>query len=73
MTTLLDDDTSTMVLTSTIVAFAELCPDRLELLHSSFRKICHLLTDMDEWGQVVVIDTMARYCRKFFRKPRTVR
>ena len=71
MTNLLDDDTSTMVLTSTIVAFAELCPDRLELLHSSFRKVCHLLTDMDEWGQVVVIDTMARYCRKFFRKPRT--
>ena len=71
MTNLLDDDTSTMVLTSTIVAFAELCPGRLELLHSSFRKVCHLLTDMDEWGQVVVIDTMARYCRKFFRKPRT--
>lgn len=71
MTNLLQDDSSTMVLTSTIVAFVELCPDRLQLLHSCFRKVCHLLTDMDEWGQVVVIDTMARYCRKFFRKPRT--
>jgi AP-3 complex subunit beta len=71
MTNLLVEDSSTMVLTSTIVAFSELCPDRLELLHSCFRKVCHLLTDMDEWGQVVVIDTMARYIRKFFRKPRT--
>jgi AP-3 complex subunit beta len=71
MINLLYEDSSTMVLTSTIVAFSELCPDRLELLHSCFRKVCHLLTDMDEWGQVVVIDTMARYIRKFFRKPRT--
>lgn len=72
MTQLLNHDSSTMVLTSTIVAFTELCPDRLDMLHSSFRKLCHLLTDMDEWGQVVVVDTMARYCRTFFRKPQTI-
>ena len=66
---LLDKDSVTMVLTSAVIAFTELCPDRLELLHTSFRKICHLLTDMDEWGQVVVIDVLSRYCRKFFREP----
>jgi len=70
MKSLLDHDSSTMVLTSAVVAFCELSPDRLDLLHGCFRKICHLLTDMDEWGQVVVIDTLARYCRKFFREPR---
>jgi len=70
MTNLLDEDTSTMVLTSSVVAFVELCPHRLELLHGSFRKICHLLADMDEWGQVIVIDTLARYCRRFFKEPR---
>ncbi len=58
-----------MVLTSAVIAFSELCPERLELLHNPYRKICHLLTDMDEWGQVVVLDLMARYCRKFFKKP----
>jgi AP-3 complex subunit beta len=67
---LLDKDTSTMVLTSALIAFCELCPERLELLHSSYRKICHLLTDMDEWGQVVIVDLLARYCRRFFREPR---
>lgn len=70
MKALLDQDSSTMVLTSAVVAFVELCPDRLELLHGPFRKLCHLVTDMDEWGQVIVIDTLARYCRKFFREPR---
>ena len=70
MKSLLDHDSSTMVLTSAVVALTELCPNRLELLHGSFRKVCHLLTDMDEWGQVIVIDTFARYCRKFFKEPR---
>jgi AP-3 complex subunit beta len=50
-----------MVLTSALVA--------LELLHASFCKICHLLTDMDEWGQVVVLDLLARYCRVYFKEP----
>jgi AP-3 complex subunit beta len=69
---LLNRDTSTMVLTSALIAFCELCPQRLELLHGSYRKICHLLTDMDEWGQVIIIDLLSRYCRKFFAKPQTV-
>jgi len=72
MTKLLVEDSSTMVLTSTMVAFTELCPDRLDMIHPCFRKLCHLLTDMDEWGQVVVLDTLARYCRAYFRKPRTM-
>ena len=70
---ILDKESSTMVLTSALVAFCELCPDRLELLHTSYRKICHLLTDMDEWGQVVIIDLMARYCRRFFKEPKALK
>jgi hypothetical protein len=67
---LLDSDSCTMVLSSALIAVTELCPTKLEVLHSSFRKICHLLTDMDEWGQVVIVDLLARYCRKFFKEPR---
>lgn len=70
MVELLNTDTATMVLSSAFLAFCELCPTRLELLHGSFRKICHLLTDMDEWGQVVILDVLSRYCRKFFKEPR---
>lgn len=67
---LLEEDGSTMVLTSAMIAFCEICPHRLELLHRCYRKVCHLLTDMDEWGQVVVMDVFMQYCRKFFKQPR---
>lgn len=70
MVELLSTDTSTMVLSSALIAFCEMCPTRLELLHGCFRKICHLLTDMDEWGQVVILDLFSRYCRKFFKEPK---
>lgn len=70
ITTLLEEDGSTMVLTSAMIAFCEICPQRLDLLHGCYRKVCHLLTDMDEWGQVIVIDALMRYCRTFFKQPR---
>jgi len=70
ITTLLEEDGSTMVLTSAMIAFCEICPQRLDLLHGCYRKVCHLLTDMDEWGQVVVIDALMRYCRTYFKQPR---
>ena len=69
VTKVLEEDGSTMVLTSAMIAFCEICPSRLELLHGCYRKLCHLLTDMDEWGQVMVMDALMRYCRMFFKRP----
>jgi AP-3 complex subunit beta len=68
----LNDDRTTMVLASALVAFAELTGadvSQLHMLHGCFRKLCHLLTDMDEWGQVVCLEVLTRYCRHFFREP----
>lgn len=45
-------DSSTMVLGSAVVAFNEVCPLAYELLHPGYRKLCHLLADIDEWSQV---------------------
>ena len=70
VTNLLEEDGSTMVLTSAMIAFCEICPQRLDLLHGCYRKACHLLTDMDEWGQVVVMDILMQYCRTYFKQPR---
>lgn len=53
-------DTSTMVLGSAIVAYNEVCPHNYELLHPCYRKVCHLLADIDEWSQIVVLDVLAR-------------
>lgn len=66
---ILMEENCTTVLSSAMVSFVEMCPEELDLLHGCFRKICHLLTDMDEWGQIVVLDVMQRYCRTYFKKP----
>jgi AP-3 complex subunit beta len=47
-------DSSTMVLGSAVAAFNEICPTSFEILHRPYRKLCHLLADMDEWTQVAV-------------------
>ncbi|KAF4040296.1 Clathrin-adaptor complex-3 beta-1 subunit C-terminal [Phytophthora infestans] len=63
------NDSSTMVLGSAVQALNEVCPDRLDLLHGPFRKLCHLLADIDEWGQTVTLHVLIRYCREQFQAP----
>lgn len=65
-------DASTMVLGSAVQALVEVCPDRLDLLHRPFRKMCHLLADLDEWGQTVTINVLMRYCHEQFQSPQLV-
>ena len=45
-------DRTTLVVGSAVMAFEEVCPERTELIHKQFRKLCHLLVDVEEWGQV---------------------
>ncbi|KAI9910891.1 hypothetical protein PsorP6_011123 [Peronosclerospora sorghi] len=61
------NDASTMVLGSAVQALSEVCPDRMDLLHRPFRKLCHLLADIDEWGQTVTLQLLTRYCRTQFQ------
>mmetsp|Transcript_7924 Transcript_7924/g.17269 ORF Transcript_7924/g.17269 Transcript_7924/m.17269 type:complete len:1163 (-) Transcript_7924:567-4055(-) len=62
-------DSSTMVLGSAMVAFNAVCPDAFDLIHSNYRKLCHLLADMDEWTQVSVLEILTRYTRNQFTDP----
>ena len=63
-------DRSPMVLGSVAFAFMAVCPERLDLLHQPYRKICGLLPEMDEWGQLRALDMLHRYCRQNFADPR---
>eukprot|EP01104_Vermistella_antarctica_P016550 TRINITY_DN564_c0_g1_i3.p1 TRINITY_DN564_c0_g1~~TRINITY_DN564_c0_g1_i3.p1 ORF type:complete len:976 (+),score=247.26 TRINITY_DN564_c0_g1_i3:106-3033(+) len=63
------DDKSTMVLGSVVGAFCEVCPDRFDLIHPHFRKLCSLLADLDEWGQIITINMLVRYGRTQFTNP----
>eukprot|EP00602_Paraphysomonas_sp_CaronLab_P012338 CAMPEP_0185043098 /NCGR_PEP_ID=MMETSP1103-20130426/42718_1 /TAXON_ID=36769 /ORGANISM="Paraphysomonas bandaiensis, Strain Caron Lab Isolate" /LENGTH=1035 /DNA_ID=CAMNT_0027583241 /DNA_START=446 /DNA_END=3553 /DNA_ORIENTATION=- len=58
-----------MVLGSSIAAFNEICPNNFRIIHKSYRKLCHLLADLDEWTQVSVLDMMTRYARNQFTDP----
>jgi AP-3 complex subunit beta len=57
-------DSSTMVLGSAVAAFNEVCPASYDILHKNYRKLCHLLADMDEWTQISVLEVMTRYLRR---------
>lgn len=62
-------DKSTLVAGSVVMAFEEVCPDRIDLIHRNYRKLCNLLVDVEEWGQVVIIHMLTRYARTQFVSP----
>lgn len=41
-----------LVIGSAVYAFEEVCGERMHLLHKHYRKLCAVLMDVDEWGQV---------------------
>jgi AP-3 complex subunit beta len=47
----------------------QVCPERIDLIHKNYRKLCNLLVDVDEWGQVIIINMLTRYARTQFTDP----
>jgi AP-3 complex subunit beta len=62
-------DKQTTVLGSVVCAFNEVCPERLDLIHPHYRKLCNLLADIEEWGQIAIINLLTRYGRSQFANP----
>lgn len=62
-------DRTTLVVGSAVMAFEEVCPERVDLIHKNYRKLCNLLVDVDEWGQVIIINMLTRYARTQFVNP----
>lgn len=62
-------DKTTLVVGSAVMAFEEVCPERIDLIHKNYRKLCNLLIDVDEWGQVVIMNMLTRYGRTQFTDP----
>lgn len=62
------------VVGSAVMAYLEVCPDRIDLIHKHFRGIVRKLVDMDEWSQLATLRLMTAYARKCFpRRTYTVR
>lgn len=64
-------DRTTLVVGSAVMAFEEVCPERIDLIHKNYRKLCNLLVDVEEWGQVEIILMLTRYARSQFVDPRS--
>ena len=50
-------------------AFAAVCPERHDLLHPHFRRLTTLISDVDEWGQITIMNILLRYARTQFLDP----
>ncbi len=57
---------------SAVQAFEHVCPERIDLIHKNYRRLCNLLVDIDEWGQVTVLSMLTRYTRSQFIDPNKV-
>ncbi|XP_018578940.1 AP-3 complex subunit beta-2 [Anoplophora glabripennis] len=62
-------DKTVLVIGSAVMAFTEVCPERVDLIHQVYRKLCALLVDVDEWGQVTIVNMLTRYARSHFADP----
>ncbi|CAH8866815.1 unnamed protein product [Trichobilharzia szidati] len=62
-------DKTTVVIGSAVRAFEEVCPERLDLIHKHYLKLCNLIMDVDEWGQVIILTMLTRYARTQFPNP----
>ena len=60
---------SQLVAGSVVMAFETVCPERTDLIHKNYRKLCNLLVDVDEWGQVMILSMLTRYARSQFVDP----
>ena len=62
------------VVGSAVMAFLEVCPDRIDIVHKHYRGILRKLVDMDEWSQLATLRLMTVYARKCFpRRTQRVR
>ncbi|KPI84836.1 putative adaptin [Leptomonas seymouri] len=51
------------------MAFTVVCPTKWELLHPVYRRLCRILAQCEEWGQVVLLRLLLRYARLHFVDP----
>ena len=54
------------VVGAAVQAFMEVCPERLDLVHPCYRRLCRMVVDMDEWGQLALLRLMTVYARRCF-------
>lgn len=58
---LLLNDHSPGVVGAAASAFASVCPNNFSLIGRNYRRLCEVLPDVEEWGQIILIGILLRY------------
>ncbi|KAG5490681.1 hypothetical protein JKF63_00803 [Porcisia hertigi] len=62
-------DRSPDVVGAAALAYTRICPDEWDLVHGVYRRLCTILKECEEWGQVVLLRLLLRYARLHFVDP----
>lgn len=62
-------DRSPQVLGPALAAYTAICPDKWDMLHRHFRKLCYALSDMDAWSQPGAVNLLVHYARLHLLEP----
>ncbi|KAL3838411.1 hypothetical protein ACJIZ3_023002 [Penstemon smallii] len=54
-------DNSPGVVGAAAAAFASICPNNLSLIAKNYKRLCEILPDVEEWGQIVLTGILLRY------------
>lgn len=55
------NDHSPGVVGAAAAAFTCICPNNFKLIGKNYKKLCQILPDVEEWGQILLIGTLLRY------------
>ncbi|GLT75421.1 hypothetical protein SLA2020_471500 [Shorea laevis] len=55
------NDHSPGVVGAAAAAFASVCPNNLSLIGKNYRRLCEILPDVEEWGQIILIEILLRF------------
>ncbi|KAJ7964527.1 AP-3 complex subunit beta [Quillaja saponaria] len=58
---LLLNDHSPGVVGAAASAFASICPNNFSLIGKNYNRLCVILPDVEEWGQIILIGILLRY------------
>lgn len=54
-------DHSPGVVGAAAAAFATVCPNNFSLIGQKYKYLCHILPDVEEWGQIILTGILLRY------------
>ena len=55
------NDQSPGVVGAAAAAFASICPSNFSLIERNYQRLCEILPNVEEWGQIILIGILLRF------------